>query len=162
MRGISRIGLVTCAVVAVFVPFASAQETWSDGDTATVEFQRETRVGSTLLKPGVYQLHHQVIDGHDYLAVQVTSRSFVPGHHYFGAVVDEIVRVPCRIIATRAAQSDTAVYTHNDAEGVPTVIRMVIRGEKAIHLVTSNSGHESREYSSTGVPNAAVRNSATQ
>lgn len=137
MPGIIRMGLVTWALMALSVCPASAQDTWSDGHAATVEFRGPTRIGPTLLAPGIYQLQHQVVDGHDYLAVQVTSRSYVPGHHYFGAVVDEIARVPCRVIATRAEQSDSAVYVTTDAEGVATVSRFVIRGEKAIHVVTA-------------------------
>lgn len=60
----------------------------------------------------------------------------MPGHHYFGAVIDELARVPCRIIATRTEQSDTAVYTKNDVDGTATVMRLIFRGEKAIHIVT--------------------------
>ena len=138
MRAISRMGLVAGAVLALLVPpLAAAQDTWSDGNTATVEFRRPTRIGSTLLTPGAYQVQHQVVDGRDYLAVHVTSRSYVPGHHYFGAVIEEIAQVPCRIIATRTEQSDTAVYTKNDADGTATVRRIIFRGEKAIHIVTT-------------------------
>ena len=132
-----RTTLGIAAALVLLVPAAQAQSTWSDGQIATVEFRRDTRIGSTLLKPGTYQLQHQVVDGHDYLAVHVTSRSFVPGHHYFGAVIDELARVPCRIISTRTEQSDTAVYTKNDVDGTAMVMRLIFRGEKAIHIVTT-------------------------
>ena len=137
MTVIGRTGLVTCAALTLWVWQASAQETWVDGHTAQVEFRRPTRVGPTLLAPGTYQLQHQVIDGQDYLAVHVASRSFVPGHHYLGAVIEEVARVPCRIIPTRAEQADTAVYTKRDAEDVAIVTRVAMRGEKGIHVITT-------------------------
>ena len=61
---------------------------------------------------------------------------YVPGHHYADAVIDEVARVPCRAIVTQAAQPDTAVYTKTAADGVTTVMRIVFRGEKAMHIVT--------------------------
>jgi len=139
VRTIFQASLITCVVFGLLMGHVSAQVTWSDGNAAIVEFPRTTQIGSTLLAPGAYQIQHQVIDGRDYLAVHVTSRSYVPGHHYFGAVVEEVARVSSRIISTPAEQPDTAVYIKNDADGTAVVTRVVIRGEKAIHIVSTES-----------------------
>lgn len=116
-------------------PLADAQNAWVEGRAATVQLTRQTRVGATTLSPGYYQVQHQIVDGRDYLALQVVSRSFVPGHHSFGAVIDEVARVPCRLLTTGAEQSDTAVYTTAGPDGVPLVTRVVIRGEHGIFFV---------------------------
>lgn len=132
-----RTTLGIAAALVLLASAAQAQSTWSDGRIATVEFRRDTRVASTVLTPGVYQFQHQVIDGRDSVAVYVTTRAYVPGHHYYGAVVDEIARVPCRVIAVQSEQLDTTVYTRPDAGGIATVVRIVFRGEKAMHIIAS-------------------------
>lgn len=138
MYRIIRMGFVVFAVLALVAPLAFAQDTVALGKKGEVEFTRDTRVGSTLLKPGHYQFQHQSIDGQHFLVVrsQRTVQNRPAGRHYAGATGDEVARVACRLVAADKKQALTALYLVNEADGNTRVTRINIRGEKEGHIIT--------------------------
>lgn len=137
MHRIIRIGLVVFAVLAFIAPLAFAQDTVAIGKKGEVEFTRDTRVGSTVLKPGHYQFQHRMVDGQHYLVVrsQQTVKSRPGGPHYAGATGEEVARVPCRVIPRDKKQAVTALHLLNEVDGTK-VTRIDIRGEKEGHIIT--------------------------
>lgn len=136
MHRIIRTGFVAFAVLALIAPLAFAEDAVAVGKKGTVEFTGETRVGSTVLKPGHYQLQHRLIDGQHYLVVRAQSTARVPGgSHYAGATGDEVARVPCRVVSTDKKQAATALHLSKNADGSQTLTQIKIRGEKGGHVV---------------------------
>lgn len=139
MQRIIRIGSLGFAVLALAASFAFAQDSVAIGKKGEVELTRETRVGSTALKPGHYRFQHRLVDGQHYLVVN--SRATVQGPertHYEGAVGEEVARVPCRLVSTPTGKKfeATALHTKMEGDGVLSVTRIDIRGEKEGHVVT--------------------------
>ena len=139
MHRIIRIGLVAVAVLGLAAPLAFARGPVTAGKKGDVELTRETRIGSTVVKPGHYRFQHQSIDGQHYLVVRAQSTEWRRGGtHYAGMTKDEVTRVPCRLAATATGRkiADTAIHTKTDADGVQTVTQIDIRGDTEGHVVT--------------------------
>ena len=138
MQHITRIGPIVLATLALAAPHAIAQDTMAVGKKGEVELRGETRVGSTVLKPGHYQFQHVSIDGQHYLVVreQSTVRG-VGSSHYGGAAGKEVARVPCRLVAAPArAKIDSHAYYTKEADGSQRLTQIHIRGEKEGHMLT--------------------------
>ena len=139
MRHITRIGVVVGTGLALAVSPAFAQDTLAVGKKGEVELRAETRVGTTVLKPGHYQFQHHSIDGQHYVVVraQSTVRGARPTDHFGGAVGSEVARVPCRLVAAPAhPRIDSHVYYKREADGSQRLTQIHIRGEKEGHLLT--------------------------
>ena len=135
----TRIGVVLMAL-ALIVPVAFAQSTVSVGKKGDVELLAQTRVGSTVLKPGHYRFQHESVDGQHYLVVRAQSSAQLRGgQHYAGATKDEVARVPCRMVAARPDGreiSETALHTMKDEDGIARVTQINIGGETEGHIIS--------------------------
>ncbi len=138
MHHITRLGLVVVATLALLASRVFAQDTVAVGKKGEVELTTETRVGSTVLKPGHYQFQQVAVDGQHYLVVRSRSTVRRGATHDAGGVGAEVARVPCRLVATPQGTKtkDTALHTTTEPDGVRRVTRIDIRGEKEGHVVT--------------------------
>lgn len=134
MRGVFWVGLVTCAVFGLLAPRVSAQHMWSDGNAATVEFSRPTRLGSTLLTAGRYQFQHHWIEGRHYLVVQsYGTPTHAKGSHE-ADTAGEVARVACRIVRT-TLRGGTELWLTEGVDGMSTLTRIGLPDERRAHVL---------------------------
>lgn len=140
MDRITCVGLTVAAVLTFVTPLAFAQDTVAIGKKGEVQFSRETRIGSTLLKPGHYQFQHQSNDGQHYLVIR-ERQPFPSGggtHVVGGGGGRELAWVPCRVVSTGTGDRTraTMLYWKADPDGVQRITRINIIGETESHVIT--------------------------
>ena len=130
------------AVLALAAGVAAAQGTLTPFTSARdeIELTRDTRIGSTVLAPGLYQLQHQWIEGRHYLVVRTHATPTAapsPGTTQVDGMGHEVARVPCRVVATRLGQAGAGagLTTTLEPDGTATLTEVTISGERRGHVL---------------------------
>lgn len=139
MRRIAGTGFVVIAVLVLTAGVAAAQGTLIPFTSARdeIELTRETRVGSTVLAPGRYQLQHQWIEGRHYLVVRAHATPTAapsPGTKPVDGTGHEVARVPCRVVATKMGQAG-GLTTTLERDGTATLTEVTMSGERRGHVL---------------------------
>lgn len=138
MHRFTRRAFVMLVGLALAAPLLLASDKMALGKKGEVEFTSEARLGSATLKAGHYQFQHVLADGQHYLVVRERPVFHNPtGVRSPGGAGGEVARVPCRVVPTENGKTvtATALYTKKDADGVPRITRINIRGEHDGHVV---------------------------
>lgn len=142
MRRITSTAFAVVAVLVLAAGVAAAQGTLIPFTSARdeVDLTRETRVGSTVLAPGRYQLQHQWSEGRHYLVVRTyatTSAAPSPGTTPVDGMGHGVARVPCRVVATRLGQAGAGAWltTTLEPDGTATLTEVTISGERRGHVL---------------------------
>ncbi|HLG54293.1 MAG TPA: hypothetical protein VI485_03115 [Vicinamibacterales bacterium] len=139
MRRITVTGSILVAILALAAGSALAQGIAAIrvSEPDEIELTRETRVGSTMLERGRYQLQHQWIEGSHYLIVRAHPTDHGAAQEATGAnaVGNEVARVRCRVISTNLRQSGTGMTTRLEVDGSATLTEVRIRDERRGHLL---------------------------
>lgn len=103
------------------------------GKKGQMKFDKETRIGDVVLKPGLYTFQHRV-DGEDHFVhfTQVTEPSYsskIGG----GAPKAHPGEVKCRLEPLSAKVSRTEVHTAMEG-GVVRITKVIVGGENVAHV----------------------------
>ena len=126
------LALMTALIVASVV--ASAQsEGFRIGKKGDIELSQPTYFGTTLLKPGHYEVQHAVSDGQHFVVIREQMRP--TRRHTVIVTGDEVARVPCRVVTLKKPARFSFAYWTKGTDGKATVTEIRIAEEAAGHII---------------------------
>ena len=134
MRQISwRAIALAAALMAVPVLVSAQSESIRIGKKGEIELTQPTRLGTTQLQPGHYEVQHAFLEGQHYVVVREQVR---PTRRH-GALItgDEVARVPCLVVTLDKPARSSFAYRTKGADGKATITEIRIAEEPAGHII---------------------------
>ena len=130
----SRRFIVLAAVLLVAPALVRAQaESIRIGKKGEIEIVQPTRLGTTVLQPGHYEVQHTTVDGQHYVVVR---QQILPTRrHTVRSSGSEVARVPCQIVMLDKPARFSFAYWTKGADGKATITEIRIAEEPAGHII---------------------------
>lgn len=126
------IALLTALIFASGV-MAAQSESIRIGKKGEIELAQPTRLGTTLLQPGHYEVQHAVLEGQHYVVVREQVRP--TRRHGVLFTGNEVARVPCRVVTLDKPARFSFAYWAKGADGKATITEIRIAEEPAGHII---------------------------
>ena len=104
------------------------------GKKGQVHFTQNVKVGTTVLKPGMYQVQH-VMEGSDHVVIFKEVGMQAGYKHGNTPVGKEVARVNCKVEPITKAENNTKITLRTNAAGEKEVAEVQVAGEKFKHLL---------------------------
>lgn len=126
------IALLT-ALIAASVVVAAQSESIRIGKKGEIELTQPTRLGTTLLQPGHYEVQHAVFDGQHHVVVR--GQVLPTRRHRAPITGSEVARVPCRIVTLDKLPRSSVAYWTKGTDGMAAITEIRIAEEPAGHII---------------------------
>ncbi len=104
------------------------------GKKGQVHFTQNVKVGTTVLKPGMYQVQH-VMESSDHVVIFKEVGMQAGYKHGNTPVGNEVARVNCKIEPVTKSVNNTKITLRTNAAGEKEIADVQIAGEKFKHLL---------------------------
>jgi hypothetical protein len=126
------IALLT-ALIAASVVVAARAESIRIGKKGEIELTQPTRLGTTLLQAGHYEVQHGVLDGQHYVVVR---NQVLPTRRHRALITgSEVARVPCRVVTLDKPARYSFAYWTKGTDGMAAITEIRIAEEPAGHII---------------------------
>ncbi|MGA7591810.1 MAG: hypothetical protein WBW02_14950 [Candidatus Sulfotelmatobacter sp.] len=122
MRFLKVVGITSLCVVVMSLLATASPNSLGISEVAHVTFADPIRVGTTLLRPGDYEIRH-VMQGEDHIMVLKHLHS-----------KDSEVRVSCKLVPLAQKADRTATVYELNAANEKVLRELVFRGDSAKHV----------------------------
>jgi hypothetical protein len=104
------------------------------GKKGEIHFTQNIKAGTTVLKPGMYQVQH-VMEGSDHVIV-FKAMSMQAGYKHGNTPVGkEVVRIKCKVESLTKAGNKTKITLRTNSAGEKEIAEIEIAGEKFKHIL---------------------------
>ena len=104
------------------------------GKKGQVHFTQNVKVGTTVLKPGMYQVQH-VMEGSEHVVIFKEVGMQAGYKHGNTPVGKEVARIQCKIEPVTKSVNNTKITLRTNAAGEKEIADVQIAGEKFKHLL---------------------------
>lgn len=104
------------------------------GKKGAVHFTQNVKVGTTVLKPGMYQVQHMV-EGSNHVVIFKEVGMQAGYKHGNTPVGNEVARVECKVEPVTKAVNNTKITLRTNAAGEKEIADVQVAGEKFKHLL---------------------------
>jgi hypothetical protein len=133
-RQILSSSLALAAALIVVPVLVSAQPvSLRIGKRGEIQLTQPTRFGTTLLKPGHYEVQHAMADGQH--SVVIREQMQMNKRHTALLTGSEVARIPCRVLTLNKPARFSFAYWIKGTDGNATVTEIRIAEEPAGHII---------------------------
>ena len=121
------------ALIAASVVVGAQSQSIRIGKKGEIELTQPTRLGTTLLQPGHYEVQHAVLEGQHSVVVREQVRP--TRRHTTQFTGNEVARVPCRVVTLDKPPRSSSAYWTKGADGKATITEIRVADEPAGHII---------------------------